>query len=296
MNSSSLPAGLTGPQRDRLAYIDLKLRFLGEVARGDLIARFGVQQAAASRDLALYKRLRADNLDYDAASKRYLAREPFAPLFDFPPARVLAWLTQDFGDGEPAPLANVVASEMPAHLSAPDLDVLALVARAIHRAQALAIEYHSYSSGRTEREIAPFALIYTGLRWHVRAFDRKTQSFRDFVLTRMQAPRLLEGPTAPHERWMHDAQWTRIVELTLVPHPDQPRPEVTAFDYRMTQGQLVRRVRAACAGYFLRKWSVDCSPDHALRGPEYRLWLRDPLALYGVETAVLAPGYRAPKT
>lgn len=294
MSLTILPAGLTGPQRDRLAYIDLKLRFLGEVTRGDLIARFGVQQAAASRDLALYKRLREGNLAYDTAQKRHSAREPFAPLFDFPPPRVLAWLTQDFGDGAPAPLANVVTAELPAHLSAPDLDTLAFVTRAIHREQALTIEYLSYSSGGSTREIAPFALIDTGMRWHVRAFDRKTQSFRDFVLTRMQTPRLLEEPVAPHERWMHDAQWTRIVELTLVPHPNQPRPEVTAFDYRMTDGKLVRRVRAATAGYFLRKWNVDCSPDHSLRGPEYRLWLCDPLVLYGVDSAALAPGYRPP--
>ncbi|MGB9671003.1 MAG: hypothetical protein ACPLXR_07630, partial [Halothiobacillaceae bacterium] len=41
----------------------------------------------------------------------------------------------------------------------------------------------------------------------------------------------------------------------------------------------------------LRKWSVDCSADHSLRGPEYRLWLKDHLALYGVKNAVLAPGY-----
>ncbi|HCL3240054.1 TPA: WYL domain-containing protein, partial [Pseudomonas aeruginosa] len=41
---------------------------------------------------------------------------------------------------------------------------------------------------------------------------------------------------------------------------------------------------------------VDCSPDHSLRGPEYRLWLKDHLAIYGVRNAVLAPGYASPST
>ena len=54
------------------------------------------------------------------------------------------------------------------------------------------------------------------------------------------------------------------------------------------------KLRAATAGYILRKWSVDCSPDHSLRGHEFRLWLKDPLALYGVKNALLAPGYRSP--
>ena len=31
-----------------------------------------------------------------------------------------------------------------------------------------------------------------------------------------------------------------------------------------------------------------------LRGHEFRLWLKDHLALYGVKNAVLAPGYRSP--
>lgn len=282
----------TVAQRDRLAYIDLRLRFLGELRRTDIVERFGIQQAAASHDISLYKRVRPDNLFYDASRKRYYAGEPFRPLFDFPPQRVLAWLTQDFGDGEPAPIRSEVAAELSAHLSDPDLDVLSAVTRAIYGGRPLAVEYHSYSSGRTRRVIAPFALIDTGLRWHVRAFDRKSQTFRDFVLTRMRAPRVLDEPVAEHERWDKDAQWTRWVDLDLVPHPDHPRPEVTALDYGMTDGVLRRRVRAAFAGYFLRKWNVDCSPDHRLRGPEYRLWLKDPMVLYGVENAVLAPGYQ----
>lgn len=102
-----------------------------------------------------------------------------------------------------------------------------------------------------------------------------------------------ERPKA-HEVSDQDIQWTRIVELELVPHPDQPRPEITVLDHSMQDGSLRMKLRAATAGYILRKWSVDCSPDHRLRGQEFRLWLTVPLALYGVKNAVLAPGYRAP--
>ena len=91
-----------------------------------------------------------------------------------------------------------------------------------------------------------------------------------------------------------DIQWTRIVELDLVPHPNQPYPEITEMDYAMSNGMLQVKLRAATAGYTLRKWSVDCSPDHSLHSHEYRLWLRDSLALYGAENAKLATGYRTP--
>jgi hypothetical protein len=66
------------------------------------------------------------------------------------------------------------------------------------------------------------------------------------------------------------------------------------MDYGMQGGVLRMKLRAATAGYILRKWSVDCTPDHSLRGHEYRLWLKDHLAIYGVRNAVLAPGYCSP--
>jgi predicted DNA-binding transcriptional regulator YafY len=133
----------------------------------------------------------------------------------------------------------------PSRLTHPDLDVLASVTRAIHQECPLAIEYHSITSGRTEREIVPFALLDNGSRWHVRAFDRKSQEFRDFVITRIKNPVVMKGaPVQPHERSDQDIQWTRIVELELVPHPDQPRPEITEMDYSMDSGRAAHE--AAC--------------------------------------------------
>ncbi|MNG16708.1 hypothetical protein D3C84_1006460 [compost metagenome] len=74
-------------------------------------------------------------------------------------------------------------------------------------------------------------------------------------------------------------------------HPDQPRPEVTQLDYGLEEGVMMITVQAMTAGYTLRQWSVDCSPDHRLRGPEYRLWLRNHEVLDGVSNALLAPGF-----
>lgn len=289
-------AALAQPQRDRLAFVELRVRFIGEIRRQDLVSRFGIQSAAATRDLALYKDLAPDNIVYDRKGKTYMIGRDFRPFFSFPPGRVLAWLSQGFGDGEPTRLRACVPSEVPSRLTQPELETLACVTRAIHHESPLAIDYHSISSGETHREIVPFALIDTGLRWHVRAFDRHTQDFRDFVVTRITRASVVKGAEVQAvERSDQDIQWTRVVELELVPHPDQPRPEITAMDYGMSGGALSMKLRAAVAGYILRQWSVDCSPDHSLRGHEYRLWLKDHLALYGVKNAVLAPGYRAPQ-
>ncbi|MNJ39639.1 hypothetical protein D3C77_345170 [compost metagenome] len=61
------------------------------------------------------------------------------------------------------------------------------------------------------------------------------------------------------------------------------------------QGGLLRKeCRAAVVGYLLRRWNVDCSPNHSLPGPEYQLCLANPLSLYGVENLAIAPGYQLP--
>ena len=286
---------LSHAQRERLAYIDFRLYFFGEIGRPDLIERFGVAPAGATRDLALYREIAPRNITFDGSNKIYRIGQAFSPLFDHASQRVLSALALGFGDGVNGATQPLLPCESPTALSNPRMDVLAPVCRAIHAKRPVAIRYHSMSSGESERVIVPFALVDTGLRWHVRAFDRKSQEFRDFVITRIKRPVVLKGqPVAPHEMSDQDIQWTRIVELELVPHPDQPRPEITEMDYSMQGGVLRMKLRAATAGYILRKWSVDCSPDHSLRGHEYRLWLKDHLAIYGVRNAVLAPGYRSP--
>ena len=52
-------ADLTQPQRDRLAFVELRVRFIGEIRRQDLVFRFGIQSTAAFKlwlkdHLALY--------------------------------------------------------------------------------------------------------------------------------------------------------------------------------------------------------------------------------------------------
>ena len=285
---------LSHARRERLAYIDFRLYFFGEIGRPDLIDRFGVAPAGATRDLALYREIASQNITFDGSHKIYRIGQAFAPLFEHAPQRVLSALALGFGDGANNATQSLLPCESPTALSNLKMDVLAPVCRAIHAKRPVAIRYHSMSSGESERVIVPFALVDTGLRWHVRAFDRKSSEFRDFVITRIEAPTLLDEEPQANERPDNDIQWTRIVELDFVPHPRLERPEIIKMDYGMTDGSIRMRVRAAVAGYMLLRWSVDCSPDHRLKEEQYRLWLSDPLALYGVENAKLAPGYQAP--
>lgn len=280
-----------GAQRERLAHVDFRLFFLGEVSRADISGRFDVAPAVATRDLARYRVLAPDNIRFDGRSKTYRATDDFKPLFEHSLDRSLSALSKGFGDGLGGAASSLVPCEYPAPINRPAIEVLAAVTRAIRGRRMLSISYVSSSSGATEREIVPLALADNGLRWHVRAFDRRTSSFRDFVLTRVRYVRVLPEAPLPEESIANDIQWSREVEMEVVPHPDSPRPEVAALDYRMTDGVLRIRARAALAGYVLRRWSVDCSEAHSLGSPVYRLWLRNRAVLDGVDSVSIAPGY-----
>ncbi|WP_374326934.1 WYL domain-containing protein [Azonexus sp.] len=280
-----------GAQRERLAYVDFRLFFLGEISRADISGRFDVTPAVATRDFARYRKLAANNIRFDCCSKTYRATDDFRPVFEHSLDRALSALTKGFGDGLGGAAGALLPCEYPVPINRPAVELLAAVTRAIAGRRVLSVSYVSLSSGATEREIVPLALADNGMRWHVRAFDRRTSSFRDFVLTRVRGIRVLPEKPLPEESIDYDVQWSREIEIEVVPHPDFPRPELAALDYPMTDGVLRIRTKAALAGYVLRRWSVDCSEAHSLRGPEYRLWLRNRSALSGADSAPIAPGY-----
>ena len=286
---------LNQAQRERLAFIEFRLWFLGDVRRPDLMDRFGIAPAVATRDLTAYRALAPQNISFDDRRKVYVPTPDFEAIFEHAPERVLQALSRGFGEGIGKATDGFLLCEFPLRLNQPPLSVLSIITRAIHQHCAVQLTYHSLSTGASKREVVPFALVDNGHRWHARVYDRKSQEFRDLVITRMDRPSLLESSEiAACEKAACDIQWSRIVPLELVPHPAQARPEIVARDFGIKKGSLVLNVRAAIAGYVLQQWSVDCSPDHSLAPDRYRLWLKDPLVLYGVQNAVLAPGYRAP--
>ncbi|WYK05904.1 WYL domain-containing protein (plasmid) [Cereibacter sphaeroides f. sp. denitrificans] len=110
-------------------------------------------------------------------------------------------------------------------LNVPAVEIIATLTRAIVGGAAVRVVYHSLTSGRTVREIAPHALVDTAARWHVRAYDCCRLRFSDFVLTRIEDAESASGATSPRELREADDQWMRMVELDLVPHPALARSE-----------------------------------------------------------------------
>lgn len=278
-------------QRDRLAYIEFRLWFLGDASRRDLMERFGIAPAMATRDFTAYRELAPRNIDFDGSRKVYVPSEQFAPVFRHEPERVLSAISRGFGDGDDRKGESYLPCEHPLRLNRPTLQELAIVTRAIHQHQVLRVKYHSLSRGTAEREVVPHALVDSGLRWHMRVFDRKSGEFRDLVISRIEAAvPMPDEEIHPHETAHADAEWNRNVDLVLMVHPGVERREIVQHDFGMKRGELHVTVRAAMAGYVLQLWNVDCSPDRSLDPSIHRLCLKNLAAVKGTKSVQIAPG------
>jgi hypothetical protein len=279
-------------QRDRLAYIEFRLWFLGDASRRDLMERFGIAPAVATRDFTAYRELAPENIDFDGSRKVYIPSEQFVPVFEHIPERVLSAISKGFGDADDRQGGSYLPCELPLRLNRPTLQEVAVVTRAIHQQQVLLVKYHSLKRGTAKRAVIPHALVDSGLRWHTRVFDRETGEFRDLVISRIEAAAPVpEEEILPHEMAEADEEWNKQVDLVLMVHPAVDRPEIVQKDFGMRRGELHVTVRAAIVGYVLQLWNVDCSPDRRLDPIVHRLCLKNLNAIAGTKSLEIAPGF-----
>lgn len=275
----------------RLEHIEFVLLFRGSISRQDLINAFGIGEAAATRDFRQYNETCPGNMSLNSVTKRWeIDIDTFKPCFEHRVQSVLSKLRgPKYSD-----LLNLNFTTGAPRLSLPNIEVLASITRAIANKKAIHARYMHASGDSKTIEIIPHSLIDNGVRWHVRAFYRPQQIFWDFVLGRFSDAVVLPGSIAENEEISADHQWNRIVKLELAPHSNPKNlanPKAIELEYGMKDGFIVQEVRAAIAGYWLRLWNVDCSEDQSLIGKQYQLCLRNPLALYDVTSARLAPGH-----
>lgn len=280
-------------QKQRLAYIDFKLYFTGMVTRSEIVSHFELGLAAATRDLKFYKDNAPENMAYDNVEKKYFITTQFKPIFKHDARRTLIKLANNISDGFDSIGDTSFPIESPSPLNVPDIDIIAKLSQAIINQKPISVIYTSLSSGSGARELVPHSIVDNGLRWHLRAYDRKSKSFRDFVLTRITKVTIIAQTPSPEEDKLEDHQWMRMVPLQIIPHPNNVKhPTAIKLDFGMEKGMLEVNVRAAMAGYLLRRWNVDCSERGSLSGPEYQLYLQNIQTLYGAENLAIAPGYQ----
>ncbi|HEX4078307.1 MAG TPA: WYL domain-containing protein [Rhizomicrobium sp.] len=248
----------------RLEFIEFRLFWDGTLNRADLTERFGVSAVQASADLALYKELAPDNLDYDASQKRFVASPRFAPKVSAPNAdRYLVQLKAisehiitvgDTNIGIAPPIDT-----MPIPHRRVDPNILRRLLFAIRDGRGLNIFYHSMNAKRPKplwRDITPHALAFDGFRWHVRAYCHLESRFKDFILSRILD---VGAEIEAGKRASEDIHWQELFDVLLIPNPKlgKSQRETVGRDYEMTDGLLRIPVRRALLYYFNKRLRLD---------------------------------------
>ncbi|MCW8865902.1 MAG: WYL domain-containing protein [Colwellia sp.] len=279
--------GIPVSQLERLRYIEFCLKFLGAFSRSDLIDKFGIGTAAASRDISLYKEKAPQNFSHSSNSKNFALNDSWESLFEFSSSEVLNLLT---GRTVQSNNRSYIPNDILDVIDDPKIDIIAPLSRAIYNKKAIQVDYFSNSSGFSTKLLIPHAYIHNGSRWHVRAYDRTKSRFADFLISRFRKLEIIDEDALDNEYQTNDNQWNRIVDLEIIPHPDYAEPEAVIYEFNMEDGVLRKSIRASSVGYFLQKLKVDCSKTP----PEknfYRLKLKNRLALYGIENMHLVPSF-----
>ena len=261
-SSATADSALRWSIERRLAFIEERLFWLGEVNRGDLIRRFGVSPSQASKDIARYLELSPQGLTYDKSAKRYVAGEDFRPVIAAPDAsRFLGELRlADLGivAKEETLLSGFVPFDAtPVPERAIDPYVLRAVLFAIRDRTGLSVTYQSMSREEpVRRKIVPHAIAHDGFRWHARAFDAESGSFRDFVIGRISRPKPDRQLRTQPE---NDRDWQTFVELLIAPHPGltPAQKRAIALDYGIHRGASRIKVRRALLFYALKRLGLD---------------------------------------
>lgn len=242
----------------------------GRLTTTHLMQSFGISRQQASKDINTYINDHAPkNLEYDKFLKGYVPSKHFKPLFIDDSASAYLHLLNQNQERAPHIEGLALAYAHTEVLRVPDRtirpEVLRPLLKACREGLRLECEYVSFNTPDGEtRLIVPHNLIYSGMRWHVRAYCEKNRDYRDFVLSRFRGvPDLMEG-SSEHIR-EQDEDWN--TQATVIIEPDSRlKPEqrqIIEADYGMRDGQLRIETRGALVQYVLQRYQLDPTKIHA---------------------------------
>lgn len=279
---------------ERFAYIDFVLRFLGGLNRSDLLDFFGIGDAAASKEISEYKRLRPGNVHYDRVMrKNVILRDSFVPLISADAETALGMLANGFNknklyDRPMLPYKRVGMT--PRHL---DIELVSKVTRAIHSKSAIKCNYISGNSkNRSERTLMPTAFFYDGHSWMFRAFHRESAAagdvkFKCFEFSRLQTVHECPNDVAtPGETLIQDSDWHLLVPLQLTLHPSLSENKkstlIQEFGLVDGNGEFVVTEKAVLVYYLKKHWKIDVNDNPSNEG-SYNFHLKNGSTLKHLE-------------
>ena len=247
----------------RYRYIETIALWEGRLTTRHLCDTFGIGRQQASKDINCYIReVGPGNLEYDKYLKGYKPTAEFVPQVTQGLADEYLHLMArnnellNIFESLSLNMANVEVLSLPVRDVKPEM--LRPLMQAARQGKRLDVDYVSINNpDREGRIIVPHTLVYTGMRWHVRAWCEKNSGYRDFVLSRFRdVPEIMDESNHGAEG---DHEWNTHVCIRVVADP-RLRPEqqqVVEVDYGMIDGALSINMRGKLVPYALKLLHID---------------------------------------
>jgi len=254
----------------RYRSIEIFALWEGRLTTNHLSDTFGIGRQQASKDINNYiNEIAPGNLEYDKHLKGYKPTDTFTP-------RVTSGIVDEYlhllnrnndlsntFESLPLQVANTEVLTVPVRNIRPE--IIRPIVIAARQCRRLEVDYVSVSNPNREgRIIVPHTLVFTGLRWHVRAWCEKNQGYRDFVLSRFRGD--ADILDSSEHGAADDDQWNERVCICIVPDPrlSNEQSQVVARDYGMEkQGMEKHMLRVSTRGslvqYALQALRIDTS-------------------------------------
>ncbi|HHF2874914.1 transcriptional regulator [Vibrio panuliri] len=272
MNLSSHVKGdeISSDISPRLAYVDFKLFFTGQVTRADLKGAFGIAEAAASRVLTEYSKLRPNN---KTQKTNTIIRDTFHPLVNFDSELALGMLANGFNSNKLSGATELPYEKIGRIPNQLNLNDVAMITRAISGKYSISCNYLSENSiNHEERIIVPLAIMNDGTNWMFRAFDRsetRDRKFKNFLFARVRnVVEELDSRAAKqkeNEALSQDEHWNLRLPLILKLHDslsENGRQRVrTDFGIPDGKDEIYVTERAAFRWIIEKKWHIDVRTD-----------------------------------
>jgi predicted DNA-binding transcriptional regulator YafY len=244
--------------------IELLAYWQGRVNTTDVSLQFHISRQQAQKYIKQYNQAHPDNIIYDKSAKAFLPSAKFTlHCIDVDVSVYLNWISnhayiQSFNQFTTARSKHLTNTSLNLPIREVSPYVMRGIVEAIKFQRRLEVDYFSLTNPDGEgRIIQPHTFVKTGLRWHLRAYDEKNGSFRDFVLSRFRGrPELLDKAT--HTQTL-DQNWHQQVQLIFIPDQrlSNSQRAVIENDYQMLDGKLIINSRAALVQYFLQEMRVN---------------------------------------
>lgn len=263
----------------RLRAIELLAYWEGRLVTNRLMTWFGISRQQASSDIKRY--ISAHNpeaLYHDPAVKGYVPKADFQPVLTR--GHINEYLDMISGLVSESVAVILESEDHLAAVQLPDRAVRPEIVREVLRAcraqSSVKILYASMANPAwSERVISPHTLVYTGFRWHVRAYCHKRHEFRDFILSRIDRTPKAVPDVSPNPA--SDVLWKEQIMLTLVPNPklNEGQKALVEKDFGMPDGRLQITVRKALAHYTLQRYQAAITVAEATDEFKYPIVLMD---------------------